>query len=132
MTDKKRVTILVDATSGADQNVFNFGAFPATAELRGADAARPPHDAEGGETLATGYQMGRKSIMEGVGATELLHMHRKSLAGLAEGAAHGVNMDNFSGVTLSRRHRVTEAEYNAERDEGVAMQLESFSFGAAE
>lgn len=125
--DKKRVTLLVDATTVTpDQPVFNFGGFQST----DACTARDEDDA------TTSYQHGRKSIVEGLSASDLLHMHRKSLAQLSHntvpGATGGVNPDAFTGVTLSRRHRTTDAEYAASRDAEAAVALESFSFGSSE
>lgn len=125
--EKKRVTILVDsAVSRDDQNIFNFG-------------SAQPHTPAGcgngdDEPVATSYQRGRKSIVEGVDATDLLQMHRKSLADLGTNSSHAgeVDPDRFAGVTLSRRHRVSRREYDEGKDDSSAQQLEGFSFGTSE
>lgn len=125
MAEKKRVTILVDASvSKDDPNVFNFSAQP-TAAPQGAPA--------GEEAPVTSYQRGRKSIVEGVNATELLHLHRKSLADLGtNGNRSEVDPDHFAGVTLSRRHQVSRTEYDAAQDQQTAQEFSGFTFGSSE
>lgn len=137
MSEKKRVTLMVDpkmcqGPNGASNDVFNFSGFqapdPSAATSRPARAGNDEGDDE-----TTTYQSGRKSIVEGVGAADLLHMHRKSLAQLRSNDGGAVNMqETFTGVTLSRRHRTTQQEYDAGRDGQTAAQLEGFSFGSAE
>jgi hypothetical protein len=122
MSEKKRVTLLVDSVAHDDHNVFNFsgGAGSMSAPSSGRDDAP-----------VTSYQCGRKSIVEGVNATELLQMHRKSLADLGTNHSQG-DPDQFNGVTLSRRHRASRAEYDSAKDEETQQTLDGFSFGTSE
>jgi hypothetical protein len=124
MAEKKRVTILVDASVARDdQNIFNFGAAQPQAQPA----------ASGEEAPVTTYQRGRKSIVDGMTATDLLQLHRKSLADLGtNGNRAEVDADRFAGVTLSRRHQVTRTEYDAAQDEQTTEQFSSFTFGSSE
>mmetsp|Transcript_48805 Transcript_48805/g.56252 ORF Transcript_48805/g.56252 Transcript_48805/m.56252 type:complete len:152 (-) Transcript_48805:396-851(-) len=151
MSEKKRVTLVVDpklcqGPNGGSHDVFNFSGFQqaSDASLQGAGHYPVPVRGGGNNTDntddTTSYQAGRKSIVEGVGAADLLHMHRKSLAQLR---GNGANDDGgggapvqfeetFTGVTLSRRHQTSQQEYDAGRDAQAAQELEGFSFGVAE
>ncbi|CUI15519.1 Hypothetical protein, putative [Bodo saltans] len=127
MAEKKRVTILVDATvTREDQNIFNFGAVQP-------QAAQPAGSGPEEEAPVTTYQRGRKSIVDGMNATDLLQLHRKSLADLGTNGNHSeVDPDRFAGVTLSRRHQVTRNEYEAAQDEQTTQQFSAFTFGSSE
>lgn len=134
MTEKKRVTVMVDAktVSPAGQSeAFNFSGFTTGGHSLGTGAAPQRSAPQEDDEPVTSYQAGRKSIVQGVAATDLLHMHRKSLSQFSQQSG-GVNPENFTGVTLSRRHRVTQEEYDAGQDEETKGQLQGFSFGTAE
>lgn len=147
MAEKKRVTVMVDgmATAPGEEDPFNFQGFqmpPPSASGGAAPVSHHRHNDENEDPDVggvTSYQTGRKSIVAGVGASDLLHMHRKSLAQLGMGGGGGpadqsapLDMSAFSGVTLSRRHRASAVEYDEGKVEGQHEALSGFSFGSAE
>jgi hypothetical protein len=128
MSEKKRVTVVVDAKSQpVAREAFAIPSFDSSQHRQ---RQHPGLQGADDDEDLTDYQNSRQSIVPGVDAKDLLLQHRKSLAQFSQNAA--APMSDFSGVTLSRRHKATTEAYDEKRDESTSEKLETFTFGSAE
>ena len=132
MSEKKRVQVGVEASAGAQGDAFDFSSFQAQFSDGSAAGNRPAPPTGGDDDMPyhTSYQCRKTSIAEGMTTEALVDEHRKSIAGLAvKETGRPVDMHDLTGITLSKRHTVTQIEYEAELDAAAYTALGGYNFG---
>lgn len=140
-SERKRFTVVgrQDQQQNGFGSSFSFGEFESGfyPESGTASPSRPLPAGTNGDSSAPAspsnnmYRAKRTSIVDGVSAMDLQLQHRRSLAGLAAADTNptGVDMSELEGVTLSKRHTYTRAEYDAGRETTKFSELGAFKVG---
>lgn len=142
MAEKKKVQLVVDSAAANEgvppPKAFDFSAFQqqfyddaATASGGGGGARPTPSDTtESGGLYHTSYQCRKSSIVAGMSSEQLVDEHRKSIAGFSmKENGRPVDMGDLNGITLSKRHTLSQIEYEAELDSGAYKDFDGFRFG---
>eukprot|EP01060_Flectonema_neradi_P028520 TRINITY_DN3834_c0_g1_i1.p1 TRINITY_DN3834_c0_g1~~TRINITY_DN3834_c0_g1_i1.p1 ORF type:complete len:116 (+),score=20.66 TRINITY_DN3834_c0_g1_i1:126-473(+) len=111
MEEKKKVSVMVDG-SKADDKPFDFSEF----------------QDEFYEETSGSYQTRKTSIVSGMSTNKLIDEHRRSIANLNEDAGCRVDVGALTGVTLSRRHTLSQQEYNDGLDSATFEELRGYEF----
>jgi hypothetical protein len=130
MSEKKKVQVGVESTVTTHE-AFDFSQFQQQLqEGEGATSSSRAAAANDPTPYHTAYQCRKTSICEGLTTEALVDEHRKSIAQLTtREIGRAVDINDLTGITLSKRHALTHAEYEADLDAAAYGSLGGYTFG---
>ena len=133
MSEKKKLTVGVEAgASSPTGGAFDFSEFTEKFDnATGDSAVKRSAEGDGAPEYHTSYQCRKTSIAEGMTTDQLVDEHRKSIACLSvKEIGKTVDVHDLTGITLSKRHTLSQVEYEADLDAQAYTGMDGYAFGA--